>query len=77
MDQGKQAGESIVTPISATLQKVDPRMTEIDKARPGANGARAEQLNALNIAQLHLQSAAARLATAKRSTPYPQSLRHN
>jgi DNA recombination protein RmuC len=62
-----------VKPIRESLEKVDAKMTEIEKARAGAYGALGEQLKALNIAQLQLHSEAARLSTALRSTTYAGS----
>lgn len=73
LEQRKQAVESLVKPIRDSLEKVDAKMTEIEKARAGAYGALGEQLKALNVAQLQLQSEAARLSTALRSTTYAGS----
>jgi DNA recombination protein RmuC len=73
LEQRKQAVESLVKPIRESLEKVDAKMTEIEKARAGAYGALGEQLKALNFAQLQLQSEAARLSTALRSTTYAGS----
>jgi DNA recombination protein RmuC len=73
LDQRKQAVESLVKPIRESLEKVDAKMNEIEKARAGAYGALGEQLKALNVAQLQLQTEAARLSTALRSTTYAGS----
>ena len=73
LEQRKQAVESLVKPIRESLDKVDARILEIEKARAGAYGALGEQLKALNLAQLQLQSEAARLSTALRSTTYAGS----
>lgn len=73
LDQRKQAVEALVKPIRESLDKVDAKMSEIEKARAGAYGALGEQLKALNMAQLQLQSEAARLSTALRSTTYAGS----
>jgi len=73
LEQRKQAVESLVKPIRESLDKVDAKMGEIEKARAGAYGALGEQLKALNGAQLQLQSEAARLSTALRSTTYAGS----
>ena len=73
LEQRKQAVESLVKPIRESLEKVDAKMTEIEKARAGAYGALGEQLKALNVAQLQLQSEAARLSTALRSTTFAGS----
>ena len=73
LEQRKQAVESLVKPIRESLEKVDAKMSEIEKARAGAYGALGEQLKALNIAQLQLQTEASRLSTALRSTTYAGS----
>jgi DNA recombination protein RmuC len=73
LEQRRQAVESLVKPIRESLDKVDAKMSEIEKARAGAYGALGEQLKALNIAQLQLQTEAARLSTALRSTTYAGS----
>ncbi len=73
LDQRKQAVESLVKPLRESLEKVDAKIGEIEKARAGAYGALGEQLKALNAAQLQLQSEAARLSTALRSTTYAGS----
>lgn len=73
LEQRKQAVEALVRPIRESLDKVDHKIGEIEKARAGAYGALGEQLKALNVAQLQLQSEAARLSTALRSTTYAGS----
>jgi DNA recombination protein RmuC len=73
LEQRKQAVEALVKPIRESLDKVDNKISEIEKARAGAYGALGEQLKALNVAQLQLQSEAARLSTALRSTTYAGS----
>ena len=73
LDQRKQAVEALVKPLRESLEKVDTKISEIEKARAGAYGALGEQLKALNVAQLQLQSEAARLSTALRSTTYAGS----
>lgn len=73
LEQRKQAVEALVRPIRESLEKVDTKMGEIEKARAGAYGALGEQLKALNLAQLQLQTEAARLSTALRSTTYAGS----
>lgn len=73
LDQRKQAVEALVGPIRESLEKVDSKIAEIEKARAGAYGALGEQLKSLNAAQLQLQSEAARLSTALRSTTYAGS----
>lgn len=73
LEQRRQAVEALVKPIRESLEKVDVTIGEIEKARAGAYGALGEQLKALNSAQLQLQSEAARLSTALRSTTYAGS----
>lgn len=73
LDQRRQAVETLVKPIRESLEKVDLKMAEIEKARAGAYGALGEQLKALSHAQMQLQSEAARLSTALRSTTYAGS----
>ncbi|MEY4940073.1 MAG: hypothetical protein RIQ93_1808 [Verrucomicrobiota bacterium] len=73
LDQRKHAVEALVKPLRESLDKVDAKISEIEKTRAGAYGALGEQLRALNCAQLQLQSEAARLSTALRSTTYAGS----
>jgi len=73
LDQRRQAVEALVKPIRESLDKVDAKMGEIEKARAGAYGALGEQLRTLNLAQSQLQTEAARLSTALRSTTYAGS----
>lgn len=73
LDQRKQAVESLVKPLRESLEKVDHKIGEIEKTRATAYGALGEQLKALSVAQLQLQSEASRLSTALRSTSYAGS----
>ena len=73
LEQRKQAVEALVKPIRESLDKVDTKINEIEKARAGAYGALSEQLKALNLSQLQLQTEAARLSTALRSTKFAGS----
>lgn len=73
LEQRKLAVEALVRPIRESLEKVDTKISEIEKARAGAYGALGEQLKALSVAQLQLQTEAARLSTALRSTTYAGS----
>lgn len=73
LEQRKQAIESLVKPLRESLEKVDGKIAEIEKSRASAYGALGEQLKSLNAAQLQLQSEAARLSTALRSTTYAGS----
>ncbi len=73
LDQRKLAVEGLVKPLRESLDKVDGRIAEMEKARATAYGALGEQLKALTTAQLQLQSEASRLSTALRSTTYAGS----
>jgi DNA recombination protein RmuC len=73
LEQRKQAVEALVKPIRESLDKVDAKIGEIEKARAGAYGALGEQLKSLQHSQLQWQSEAARLSTALRSTTYAGS----
>ncbi len=73
LEQRKQAVEALVKPIRESLDKVDHKIGEIEKARAGAYGALGEQLKALSVAQLQLQNEASRLSSALRSTTYAGS----
>lgn len=73
LEQRKLAVEALVQPIRESLDKVDHKIGEIEKARAGAYGALGEQLKALHVAQLQLQGEAAKLSTALRSTTYAGS----
>jgi DNA recombination protein RmuC len=69
-DLGKrqQAIDSMVKPLRESLEKVDAKIGEIEKARAGAYGQLSEQLKSLGTAQISLQAEAAKLTTALRST---------
>ena len=69
-DLGKrqQAIDSLVKPLKESLEKVDAKIGEIEKARAGAYGQLSEQLKSLGTAQLSLQAEASKLTTALRST---------
>ncbi|MEX2281828.1 MAG: DNA recombination protein RmuC [Gemmatimonadota bacterium] len=73
LEQRKQAVEALVKPIRESLDKVDLKISEIEKARAGAYGALGEQLKSLHLAQAQLQAEASRLSTALRSTTYAGS----
>ncbi len=73
LDQRRQAVESLVKPLRESLDKVDTKIGEIEKARAAAYGALGEQLKSLSSAQLQLQNEAAKLSTAMRSTSYAGS----
>jgi DNA recombination protein RmuC len=73
LEQRRQAVESLVKPLKESLEKVDNKISEIEKVRASAYGALGEQLKALSAAQLQLQNEAARLSTALRSTSFAGS----
>lgn len=64
----QQAIDSIVKPLRESLDKVDSKINEIEKARADAYGRLSEQLKSLGTAQSQLQAEAVRLSTALRST---------
>lgn len=70
LEQRRIAVENLVKPLRESLEKVDGRIAEMEKARAGAYGALGEQLKALNVAQVQLQAEASKLSTALRSTSY-------
>jgi DNA recombination protein RmuC len=73
LEKRQQAIDSLVKPLRESLEKVDGKITEIEKSRASAYGALGEQLKALSVAQLQLQNEASRLSTALRSTTYAGS----
>jgi len=64
----QQAIDNLVKPLKESLEKVDTKIVEIEKARAGAYGQLSEQLKSLGTAQTLLQAEAAKLTTALRST---------
>ncbi len=64
----QQAIDAMVKPIRESLEKVDNKIGEIEKARATAYGQLSEQLKSLGNAQGLLQLEAAKLSTALRST---------
>jgi DNA recombination protein RmuC len=58
----------MVKPLRESLEKVDAKIGEIEKARASAYGQLSEQLKSLGTAQTSLQAEAAKLTTALRST---------
>lgn len=69
----QQAIDSLVKPLKESLEKVDGKIVEMEKARAGAYGQLSEQLKSLNTAQLVLQAETGKLSTALRSTSYAGS----
>lgn len=65
--------DALVRPLKDSLERVDRKIGELEEKRQSAYGALAEQLKSLNSAQLQLQSEAAKLSTALRSTAYAGS----
>ena len=60
--------DSMVKPLKESLEKVDAKIGEIEKARANAYGALSEQLKSLGTAQVSLAAEASKLTTALRST---------
>jgi DNA recombination protein RmuC len=70
LDQRKQAVEALVKPLRESLEKMDGKISEIEKTRATAYGALGEQLKALTLQHLQLQTATTGLSSALRSTTY-------
>lgn len=64
----QQAIDTLVKPLRESLEKVDGKIGEIEKARATAYGELSTQLRSLGTAQTLLQAEAAKLSTALRST---------
>lgn len=64
----QQAIDGMVKPLKESLERVDSKIGEIEKARANAYGQLSEQLKSLGTAQTMLQAEAAKLTTALRST---------
>lgn len=64
----EQAIDSLVRPLKESLDKVEVKVTEMEKTRAGAYGQLSEQLKTLAAAQTSLQSEAAKLSTALSAT---------
>jgi len=68
LEKRQQAIDSLVKPIKDSLEKVDSKINELEKARASAYGQLSEQLKSLTTTQGQLQAEAAKLSTALRST---------
>lgn len=73
LEKRQLAIDALVKPLRESLQQVDAKIGAIENARKEAYGTLSEQLRSLNTAQLQLQTEAARLSTALRSTTYAGS----
>ncbi len=73
LDKRQLAIDALVKPLRESLEKVDGKIADIEKARATAYGALAEQLKNLGTAQLQLQAEAGKLSTALRSTSFAGS----
>ncbi|MGZ8842491.1 MAG: DNA recombination protein RmuC, partial [Pyrinomonadaceae bacterium] len=69
LDQRQQAIDQLVKPLKESLEKVDGRIGEMEKARAGAYSELREQVRALATSQLQLQSETGNLVKALR-TPH-------
>jgi DNA recombination protein RmuC len=67
--QGETARAELVRPVRESLEKVDARIQELEKARAGAYAALHEQVRGLAETQAQLRSETGRLVTALR-TPH-------
>ncbi|HZP60868.1 MAG TPA: DNA recombination protein RmuC [Opitutaceae bacterium] len=73
LERRQEAINSLVKPLRDSLEKVDTKISEIEKARASAYGQLGQQLESLQTAQLRLQAEAGKLSTALRSTSYAGS----
>src|SRR5205814_6518792 len=69
IEQRQQAIDQLVKPLKDSLEKVDGRIGEIEKARTGAYAELREQVRALATSQLNLQAETGNLVKALR-TPH-------
>jgi DNA recombination protein RmuC len=68
LGQRQQAIDSLVKPLKESLEKVEAKIGELEKARATAYGELSNQLKSLTTTQGQLQAEAAKLSTALRST---------
>lgn len=73
LEKRQLAIDALVKPLRESLEKVDGKIADIEKARASAYGALGEQLKHLGTAQLQLQAEAGKLSTALRSTSFAGS----
>src|SRR5256714_2560952 len=69
LEQRQQAIDQLVKPLKDSLDKVDGKIGEIEKARTGAYAELREQVRALATSQIHLQAETGNLVKALR-TPH-------
>jgi len=67
LEKRQQAIVELVTPVRASLEKVDYKIQELEKARAGAYAALNEQVRSLVETQQQLRSETSRLVTALRT----------
>jgi DNA recombination protein RmuC len=67
LDLRRQAIADIVTPVSASLEKVDAKIQELERSRAGAYAALQEQVRGLLDSQAQLRSETGKLVTALRT----------
>ncbi|MBP2669427.1 MAG: rmuC [Deltaproteobacteria bacterium] len=67
LERRQQAIDALVRPVRESLQKVDEKIGELEKARAGAYAAIAEQIRSLTDTQARLQTETANLVKALRA----------
>jgi DNA recombination protein RmuC len=67
LERRQQAIDALVRPVRESLQKVDEKIGELEKARAGAYAAIAEQIRSLTDTQTRLQTETANLVKALRA----------